>query len=200
MWEFLEKRLFFRADMAGLGKCCTGGYGRIGVYRVKSPAVKKARIIKKRRGSAESVHEPGVEPTQTPRRKARASRSKRKHKKSPRSPKQPAKEVSFEDSTTHTLARTLNKICDWIEKRDSQDRRRKGGGTKRRADSEDDNSDTSTDASVTSDGSSDREYRKARRRVRFYMGQATGKPTKIKKDQQGRQAIYVLRKGGTRGS
>ena len=32
---FLEKRPFFRADMAGLGKYCTGGYGRIGVYRVK---------------------------------------------------------------------------------------------------------------------------------------------------------------------
>ena len=27
--------MFFRADMAGLGKYCTGGYGRIGVYRVK---------------------------------------------------------------------------------------------------------------------------------------------------------------------
>ena len=24
-----------RADMAGLGKYCMGGYGRIGVYRVK---------------------------------------------------------------------------------------------------------------------------------------------------------------------
>ena len=36
MWKFLEKRPFFRADMAGLGKCCTGGYGRIGVYRVKT--------------------------------------------------------------------------------------------------------------------------------------------------------------------
>ena len=34
MWKFWEKRPFFRADMAGLGKCCTGGYGRIGVYRV----------------------------------------------------------------------------------------------------------------------------------------------------------------------
>ena len=31
----MEKRPFFRADMAGLGKCCTGGDGRIGVYRVK---------------------------------------------------------------------------------------------------------------------------------------------------------------------
>ena len=31
----LEKWPFFRADMAGLGKYCTGGYGRIGVYRVK---------------------------------------------------------------------------------------------------------------------------------------------------------------------
>ena len=31
----MEKRPFFRADMAGLGKYCMGGYGRIGVYRVK---------------------------------------------------------------------------------------------------------------------------------------------------------------------
>ena len=31
--KFFEKRPFFRADMAGLGKYCTGGYGRIGVYR-----------------------------------------------------------------------------------------------------------------------------------------------------------------------
>ena len=30
----MEKRQFFRADMAGLGKYCMGGYGRIGVYRV----------------------------------------------------------------------------------------------------------------------------------------------------------------------
>ena len=30
----LEKLLFFRADMAGLGKYHMGGYGRIGVYRV----------------------------------------------------------------------------------------------------------------------------------------------------------------------
>ena len=35
MWNLLEKQPFFRADMAGLGKYCTGGYGRIGVYRVK---------------------------------------------------------------------------------------------------------------------------------------------------------------------
>ena len=32
MWKSLEKRPFFRADMAGLGKYCMGGYGRIGVY------------------------------------------------------------------------------------------------------------------------------------------------------------------------
>ena len=32
----MEKRLFFRAAMAGLGKYHTGGYGRIGVYRVKT--------------------------------------------------------------------------------------------------------------------------------------------------------------------
>ena len=30
----MEKRPFFRAAMAGLGKYHTGGYGRIGVYRV----------------------------------------------------------------------------------------------------------------------------------------------------------------------
>ena len=30
---FWKKRPFFRADMAGLGKYCMGGYGRIGVYR-----------------------------------------------------------------------------------------------------------------------------------------------------------------------
>ena len=32
----MEKRPFFRAAMAGLGKYCTGGYGRIGVYRVNN--------------------------------------------------------------------------------------------------------------------------------------------------------------------
>ena len=31
----MEKRPFFRAAMAGLEKYHTGGYGRIGVYRVK---------------------------------------------------------------------------------------------------------------------------------------------------------------------
>ena len=35
MWTFLEKWPFFWADKAGLGKYHTGGYGRIGVYRVK---------------------------------------------------------------------------------------------------------------------------------------------------------------------
>ena len=30
-----KNRPFFRADMAGLGKYCMGGYGRIWVYRVK---------------------------------------------------------------------------------------------------------------------------------------------------------------------
>ena len=34
IWNILEKRPFFRADTAGLRKYCTGGYGRIGVYRV----------------------------------------------------------------------------------------------------------------------------------------------------------------------
>ena len=31
----LGKWPFFRADMAGLGIYCMGGYGRIGVYRVR---------------------------------------------------------------------------------------------------------------------------------------------------------------------
>ena len=30
-----KKQPFFQADMAGLGKYCMGGYGRIGVYRDK---------------------------------------------------------------------------------------------------------------------------------------------------------------------
>ena len=34
MWKNMEKRPFFRAAMAGLGKYRMGGYGRIGVYRV----------------------------------------------------------------------------------------------------------------------------------------------------------------------
>ena len=33
--EIYGKMAVFRADMAGLGKYCMGGYGRIGVYRVK---------------------------------------------------------------------------------------------------------------------------------------------------------------------
>ena len=40
MWKNMEKRPFFRADMAGLGKYCTGGYGRIGVYRVNRNVLK----------------------------------------------------------------------------------------------------------------------------------------------------------------
>ena len=35
IWKIWEKRPFFRADLAGLGKYHTGGFGRIGVYRVK---------------------------------------------------------------------------------------------------------------------------------------------------------------------
>ena len=34
--EKLGKRQFFQADVAGLGKYHMGGYGWIGVYRVKS--------------------------------------------------------------------------------------------------------------------------------------------------------------------
>ena len=36
MWKNMEKRPFFRAATAGLGKYGTGGYGRIGVYRVNN--------------------------------------------------------------------------------------------------------------------------------------------------------------------
>ena len=32
--NFWKNGRFFRTDMAGLGQYCTGGYGRIGVYRV----------------------------------------------------------------------------------------------------------------------------------------------------------------------
>ena len=35
MWKNMEKRPFFRAAMAGLGKYHMGGYGRIGVYGSK---------------------------------------------------------------------------------------------------------------------------------------------------------------------
>ena len=35
MWKNIEKRPFFRVAMARLGKYHTGGYSRIGVYRVK---------------------------------------------------------------------------------------------------------------------------------------------------------------------
>ena len=38
----MEKRPFFRADMAGLGKYCMGGYGRIGVYRVKADSLQSS--------------------------------------------------------------------------------------------------------------------------------------------------------------
>ena len=36
MWKNMEKLPFFRAAMAGLGKYHMGGYGWIGVYRVKA--------------------------------------------------------------------------------------------------------------------------------------------------------------------
>ena len=42
----MEKRPFFRAAMAGLGKYCMGGYGRIGVYRVKCEQQQKTEVRK----------------------------------------------------------------------------------------------------------------------------------------------------------
>ena len=41
IWKNLP---FFRADMAGLGKYCMGGYGRIG-DRVKSPVFGKSNKV-----------------------------------------------------------------------------------------------------------------------------------------------------------
>ena len=40
----MEKRPFFRADMAGLGKYYMGGYGRIGIYRVKYVSQKNKKV------------------------------------------------------------------------------------------------------------------------------------------------------------
>ena len=42
--EILEKRPFFRADMARLGKYSMGGYGLIGVYRAKVIATSTASL------------------------------------------------------------------------------------------------------------------------------------------------------------
>ena len=47
MWKFSEKRPFFRADMAGLGKYHMGRYGRIRVYGVKEQLDLKRRDPKK---------------------------------------------------------------------------------------------------------------------------------------------------------
>ena len=44
MLKISEKRPFFRADMAGLGIYHMGGYGRIGVYRVKTQGTLLKRI------------------------------------------------------------------------------------------------------------------------------------------------------------
>ena len=40
--KILENQPFFPADTAGLGNYSTGGYGRIGVYRVKVISLIKA--------------------------------------------------------------------------------------------------------------------------------------------------------------
>ena len=42
----MEKQQFFRAATAGLGKFHTGGYGRIGVYRVKPYSKFQDSILK----------------------------------------------------------------------------------------------------------------------------------------------------------
>ena len=45
--ENFGKRQFFRANMAGLGKYHTGGYGRIGVHRINLFDLSPLRCIKK---------------------------------------------------------------------------------------------------------------------------------------------------------
>ena len=45
MWKNMEKQLFFRVAMAGLGKYHAGGYGRIGVYRVKHLPVPSTQML-----------------------------------------------------------------------------------------------------------------------------------------------------------
>ena len=47
---FFKNSRFFRVDMAGLGKYHIGGYGRIGVYRVKQNSMVHTYAIS-RRGS-----------------------------------------------------------------------------------------------------------------------------------------------------
>ena len=46
-----KKRPFFRADMVGLGKYHTGGYGRIGVYRVPVVGVLTTLAVSSVQGS-----------------------------------------------------------------------------------------------------------------------------------------------------
>ena len=45
MLKISEKLPFFRADMAGLGIYHMGGYGRIGVYRVKVIGIRYLRDL-----------------------------------------------------------------------------------------------------------------------------------------------------------
>ena len=57
MWKFSEKQPFFRADMAGLGKYHMGGYGRIGVYRVKYMSLKvHSHFVKRKQMSSHISH------------------------------------------------------------------------------------------------------------------------------------------------
>ena len=49
----MEKWPFYRAATAGLGKYCTGGYGRIGVYRVN-------QVIREGAGEHCMSHQEGV--------------------------------------------------------------------------------------------------------------------------------------------
>ena len=41
----MEKWPFFRAATAGLGRYCTGGYGRIGVYRVNLAGISEGIYV-----------------------------------------------------------------------------------------------------------------------------------------------------------
>ena len=151
--------------------------------QLKSPAPK--RRSKKKKTGGKSPASPGSPRGHAPSPGAKRNTSKgtRKNKKSPRSPRQPPKSVSFEQSEESAITRTLNRLWDWMDENKKGRQHSRSKGKKRRVEWSSDSASTTSDsdASSRSDSSEDRQYRKARRRERFDMGQATGKPTKLKK-------------------
>ena len=88
----------------------------------KSPAHKKpqkgSKKTKKQASSPPTAHKTKATTPPTPHTRP----ARRKDKRSPKSPKQPPKSVLFKDQDHHRLAKSLGKLCEWI---DDQDRRRK---------------------------------------------------------------------------